>query len=186
MKIEDIEELKDSLKKLNTAHVYAKSFEINGKNKAVQSVVVAIENENVSISTHERGINNVVNKIKMPEQLIYASDEIGQMIERTTGKQLVTVNPTRVSNMIAPQIPNISQSSEKSTILTDSEILSKPMTVIVNDKERTCYNGVLEGFKNAVKMIDDLQEENRTLKNKNAELEKQIERKVRKSRGIER
>ena len=94
----------------------------------------------------------------MPEQLIYASDEIGQMIERTTGKQLVTVNPTRVNNMIAPPIPNISQSSEKSTILTDSEILSKPMTVIVNDKERTCYNGVLEGFKNAVKMIDDLQE----------------------------
>ena len=180
------EERKSVFGDLNTAHVYAKSFEINGKNKAVQSVVVAIENENVSISTHERGINNVVNKIKMPEQLIYASDEIGQMIERTTGKQLVTVNPTRVNNMIASPIPNISQSSEKSTILTDSEILSKPMTVIVNDKERTCYNGVLEGFKNAVKMIDDLQEENRTLKNKNAELEKQIERKGRKSRGIER
>ena len=55
--------------------------------------------------------NNVVNKIKMPEQLIYASDEIGQMIERTTGKQLVTVNPTRVN--IVPPVPNISQFQEK-------------------------------------------------------------------------
>jgi len=34
-------------------------------------------------------------KLKMPEQLIYASDEIGQVIERIAGEQLVTVNPTR-------------------------------------------------------------------------------------------
>lgn len=159
---------------MNTAHLYAKSFEINGKNKAVQSVVVAIENENVSISSHERDINNIVNKIKMPEQLIYVSDEIGQVIERVTGKQLVTVNPTRVNNSVPPQV-SIAQSFKKSSSQSESEILSQPMTVTVNDKERVCHNGVLEGFKNAVKMIDDLQQENRLLKNENAELHKQLE-----------
>ena len=98
------------------AHIYAKAFEINGKNKAIQSVVVEIENENVSISTHERGINNVVNKIKMPEQLIYTSEEIGQMIERRTGKQFTTVNPTRVNNELVSPNNNISQLNEKSNI----------------------------------------------------------------------
>ena len=62
------------------AHVYAKAFKIDGKNKAVQSVVVSIEDENVSISTHLREINNVVNKIKMPEQLIFASTEFPAII----------------------------------------------------------------------------------------------------------
>ena len=96
------------------ANIYAKAFEINGKNKAIQSVVVEIENENVSISTHERDINNVVNKIKMPEQLIYTSEEIGQMIERRTGKQFTTVNPTRVNNEIVSPNKNISQVTENS------------------------------------------------------------------------
>ena len=63
----------------------------------------------------------------------------------------------------------------------ESEILSQPITVTVNDKERVCHNGVLEGFKNAVKMIDDLQQENRSLKNENVELHKQLEAKQEKS-----
>lgn len=96
------------------AHVYAKAFKIDGKNKAVQSVVVSIEDENVSISTHLREINNVVNKIKMPEQLIFASTEIGQMVERLTGKQLGTVNPTRENEIFAPPITTISQNTENS------------------------------------------------------------------------
>jgi cell shape-determining protein MreC len=70
---------------------------------------------------------------------------------------------------------SISQSLKKSSFQSESEILSQPMTVTVNDKERVCHNGVLEGFKNAVKMIDDLQKENRSLKNENAELHKQLE-----------
>ena len=83
------------------------------KNKAVQSIVVAIEDENVSISTHQRDINNVVNKIKNARQLIYVSDEVGQVIER------ITVNPTRVN--IVPPSPNISQSQEKSIELLKRE-----------------------------------------------------------------
>ena len=82
--------------------------------KAIQSVVVEIENENVSISTHKRDINNVVNKIKKPEQLIYTSEEVGLKIERITGKQLVTVNQTRVNDIIESPSENGPQTNEKS------------------------------------------------------------------------
>lgn len=164
----------------NTAHLYAKSFEINGKNKAVQSVVVAIEDENVSISTHERDISNLVNKIKMPEQLIYASDEIGQVIERATGKQLVTVNPTRANGKAEPPRANITQNAEKSTSTeqsSESKVLYGKTTVNVDGLERECEHGVLDGFKNAVKMVDRLKEENIQLKKENIELHKRLEQK---------
>lgn len=164
----------------NTAHLYAKSFEINGKNKAVQSVVVAIEDENVSISTHERDISNLVNKIKMPEQLIYASDEIGQVIERATGKQLVTVNPTRANGKAEPPRANITQINEKSTSTeqsSESKLLYGKTTVNVDGLDRECEHGVLDGFKNAVKMVDRLKEENIQLKKENIELHKRLEQK---------
>ncbi|WP_296012043.1 PBECR2 nuclease fold domain-containing protein [uncultured Treponema sp.] len=164
----------------NTAHLYAKSFEINGKNKAVQSVVVAIEDENVSISTHERDINNLVNKIKMPEQLIYASDEIGQVIERATGRQLVTVNPTRANGKTEPPRENITQNNEKSTSAekgSELNLLYEKTTVNVDGLERECGHGVLDGFKNAVKMVDRLKEENIQLKKENIELHKRLEQK---------
>lgn len=164
----------------NTAHLYAKSFEINGKNKAVQSVVVAIEDENVSISTHERDINNLVNKIKMPEQLIYVSDEIGQVIERATGKQLVTVNPTRANGNAEPPRENIPQNAEKSTSAersSESKLLYEKTTVNVDGLERDCEHGVLDGFRNAVKMIDRLKYENSRLKKENIELHKKLEQK---------
>ena len=62
----------------------------------------------------KREINNVVNKIKMPEQLIFASTEIGQMVERLTGKQLGTVNPTRENEIFAPPVTTIPQNTENS------------------------------------------------------------------------
>ena len=71
----------------------------------------------------------------------------------------------------------IPQSDEKSTATDNTEILTKPMTITVNDKERTCRNGVLEGFKNAVKMVDELLDENKLLKEENAELHKKLEQK---------
>lgn len=182
---------------LNTAHLYAKSFKINDKNKIIQSVVVAIENENVSISTHERDINNLVNKIKKPEQLIFASAEIGQIVERITGKQLVTVNPTRENGHPEPPLENIPSQSESVNEKSEAEILAEPRVISVNGNDRFCNSGVLEGFKNAVKMIDDLlpkarktdelSEENAALKKQNAELQKKLDEKSRKrGGGIER
>lgn len=88
----------------------------------------------------------------MPEQLIYVSDEIGQVIERVTGKQLVTVNPTRVNNSVPPQV-SISQSFKKSSSQSESEILSQPMTVTVNDKELSFINSLKQNRKNHIKKI---------------------------------
>ncbi|WP_024468674.1 PBECR2 nuclease fold domain-containing protein [Treponema pedis] len=51
--------------------LYVKSFLTGGKYKIVQSVVVEIDGVNVSVSTHERTINNVLNKIKKADQVIY-------------------------------------------------------------------------------------------------------------------
>lgn len=43
-----------------------------------------INGENVSITAHPRDINNIVNKIKMPDQLVYAAAKVGQVIEQRT------------------------------------------------------------------------------------------------------
>ena len=51
--------------------LYVKSFLTGGKYKIVQSVVVEIDGVNVSVSTHEKDINNVLNKIKQADQVIY-------------------------------------------------------------------------------------------------------------------
>ena len=99
---------------MEQTHVYAKSFIINDKSKAVQSVVVSIEGENVSISSHERDISNVVNKIKKPDQLLFAAAKVGLLVERMTNKS-VTVNRTRVNEYVIPPKSNIPQSENLST-----------------------------------------------------------------------
>ena len=119
-------------------------------------------------------------KIKMPGQLIYASDEIGQVIERATGKQLVTVNPTRANGKAEPPRANITQNAEKSTSAeqsSESKVLYGKTTVNVDGLERECEHGVLDGFKNAVKMVDRLKYENSRLKKENIELHKRLEQK---------
>ena len=69
---------------------------------------------------HDERTNQIVGKElsdaiqKMPEQLIFASTGIGQMVERLTGKQLGTVNPTRENEIFAPPITTISQNTENS------------------------------------------------------------------------
>ncbi|MCR4714275.1 MAG: YifB family Mg chelatase-like AAA ATPase [Treponemataceae bacterium] len=182
LKIPDLvinEERQSVFGDMNAAHIYAKSFVMNGKNKAVQSVVVSIENENVSISTHERDINNVVNKIKKPDQLIYVSDEIGQMIERTTGKQLVTVNPTREDVLNVPPLKTISNSYEKSTPFPPQHeehvpaSNTEPVTIDVDGTLRECKEGLAEGFRNAVRRLDKIIDTNNELCDENEKLTKE-------------
>lgn len=91
------------------SHVYAKSYLIANKSKGIQSVVVVIGDDNVSISTHERDINNLVNKIKMPEQILYKSSEIGQLISQRIQKEQSIANPTVATN----DHDNIVSQSEK-------------------------------------------------------------------------
>jgi hypothetical protein len=49
-----------------------------------------------------RPLNNLFSQNKNARTTDLWSDEIGQVIERVTGKQLVTVNPTRVNNNVPP------------------------------------------------------------------------------------
>lgn len=161
------------------AHIYAKSFEINGKNKAIQSVVVEIENENVSISTHERGINNIVNKIKMPEQLIYTSEEIGQMIERRTGKQFSTVNPTRVNNKFVSPKNNISQTTENSTnkvLQTENELEEAKKIIQKKDKELDIWTAKAEADNKEISRLNSqLEAANNTIQKQEKQLKEQDE-----------
>ena len=96
------EERKNIFGEQEQVHSYLKSYIINEKTRAVQSVVVSIEDDNVSISTHERDINNAVNKIKTPDQLLFAAAKVGRVIERMAENQAVTVNRTGVSEYVRP------------------------------------------------------------------------------------
>jgi hypothetical protein len=55
------------------AEVYAKSFAKNGKIKAIVSVVVEKEGQRISISTHNKDLNNLVNAIKKGN-ILYEKD----------------------------------------------------------------------------------------------------------------
>ena len=108
------------------AHLYAKSFVIGEKEKAVQSVVVAIDGENVSISSHERDINNIVNKIKEPDQLLYAAAKVRLLVEQHTGEKLrqSVVNQIREDRYAASPNANIPQTPQKSNENPSKKLLS--------------------------------------------------------------
>ena len=67
-----------------SSHLYVRSYIINEKRKAVQTVVVGIEDFNVAISTHPRDINNIINKIKTPDQLLFVATSVGRIIRQHT------------------------------------------------------------------------------------------------------
>lgn len=97
------------------SHLYAKSYIIDDKIHGIQSVAVSIDGENVSISTHERDINNIVNKIKKPDQLLYAAAEVRLLVEQHTELPQSVVNPNRDREYVASPSQNISQNQTLST-----------------------------------------------------------------------
>ena len=166
-------EAADAIKAVNAQYGYAPEF--LSISRQVGAVIASIDK---ITQINEKSTVNA--KIKMSEQLIYASDEIGQVIERATGKQLVTVNPTRANGKAEPPRANIIQNAEKSTSTeqsSESNVLYGKSTVNVDGLECECEHGVLDGFKNAVKMVDRLKEENIQLKKENIELHKRLEQK---------
>lgn len=119
------EEKEDVFGDKENSHLYAKSYSIGEKIHGIQSVVVSIDGENVSISTHERDINNIVNKIKKPDQLLYAAAKVRLLAERATGKRLLTVNPNRDNKYVASPISNITQNQTLSTSDNQTEFGAK-------------------------------------------------------------
>lgn len=78
------------------SNIFAKSYIFpSDKVRAIQSVVVSIDGENISITSHQRDISNVVNKIKKPDQLLFAAARVRLLVERMD--KPVTVNPTSES-----------------------------------------------------------------------------------------
>lgn len=96
-----IEEVKEG----KHSHNYIKSFVFDEKTKTIQDIVVNIDGENISISAHPRDVNNVLNKIKTPDQLVYAAAEVGRMIEQRVQNELEIVNPTRADRLSTISVP---------------------------------------------------------------------------------
>jgi len=69
---------------------------------------------------------------------------------------------------------NTPQNQQKSNENPSQNLLEGCVKIEVNGKERECKNGVLEGFKNAVKLVDRLMDVNHQLADENEKLRNQI------------
>lgn len=78
------------------SHNYIKSYKDDSVIEGFQSIIVTIDNKSISVSSHNRSLDVLLNKIKTPEQLNFINPEVGHLIEQHT---LITeqgmVNPTR-------------------------------------------------------------------------------------------
>ena len=83
----------------NGSHIYAKSFVESGKTKSYQSVVIKIDGKDISISTHQRDTNNILNKIKKAEDVIYTNDSQ----QLPSSRNALVVGTTRETG--SPQLP---------------------------------------------------------------------------------
>ena len=83
----------------NGSHIYAKSFVESGKTKSYQSVVIKIDGKDISISTHQRDTNNILNKIKKAEDVIYTNDSQ----QLPSSRNALVVGTTRETD--SPQLP---------------------------------------------------------------------------------
>lgn len=79
------------------------------------------------------------------------------------------------------------QTPQKSNENSGQNLLEGCVKIEVNGKERECKNGVLEGFKNAVKLVDRLIDVNHQLADENEKLRSQIQNQIKnKKTDIER
>ena len=118
--------------------VFGKSFirEESGNKRIVESVIIFRDGEKISIGTHNKDIKRFVKQIKTADQIVYLDEKVSRvaslfyraggshvqlprdnniavtisdMVERTTGKKLVTVNSTRESEYVKSLDSNIPQ-----------------------------------------------------------------------------
>lgn len=81
----------------------------------------------------------------------------------------------QVGAVIASYEHSTSQTPQKSNESLSQNLLEGCVKIEVNGKERECKNGVLEGFKNAVKLVDRLMDVNHQLADENEKLRNQIQ-----------
>lgn len=80
----------------------------------------------------------------------------------------------QVGAVIASYEHSTPQTPQKSNENHGQNLLEGCVKIEVNGKERECKNGVLEGFKNAVKLVDRLMDVNHQLADENEKLRNQI------------
>ena len=80
----------------------------------------------------------------------------------------------QVGAMLSSYGHNTPQNQQKSNENPSQNLLEGCVKIEVNGKERECKNGVLEGFKNAVKLVDRLMDVNHQLADENEKLRNQI------------
>jgi len=82
------------------AQLFSKSFKNYSKKlEGVISVIVDIAGKKVSISTHPRNINNIINKIKKAADLVYEKPDRDRTAENDS-KNLVISDDTQLFNNI--------------------------------------------------------------------------------------
>lgn len=154
-----IKEAADAIKAVNAQYGYAPEFLSVGRQ--VGAVIASIDK-----------ITQINEKSTDLQSFVDGHPTISQSEKSEAGivRNISTLNDTK----------NITQTNEKSTSTeksSESKLLYEKTTVNVDGLERECEHGVLDGFRNAVKMVDRLKEENIQLKKENIELHKKLEQK---------
>ena len=113
-----------------SSHLYVRSYSINEKRKVVQTVVVGIEDFNVAISTHPRDVNNIMNKIKTPDQLLFVATSVGRIIRQHTQEgQSVADSNRALSIGTLTEPPNKLYNEKKALSIKDLIELQKIVPV---------------------------------------------------------
>lgn len=89
--------------------------------REIQEIVASLDGGNVSIPTHPGEINNLVNKIKTPDQLVYAAARVGRMIEQHTQNVQSVVNRDMVSRLSTFSEPT-NKEYDSSKLLSSAEM----------------------------------------------------------------
>ena len=89
--------------------------------REIQEIVASLDGGNVSIPTHPGEINNLVNKIKTPDQLVYAAARVGRMIEQHTQNVQSVVNRDMVSRLSTVSEPT-NKEYDSSKLLSSAEM----------------------------------------------------------------
>lgn len=152
-------EAADAIKAVNAQYGYAPEF--LSISRQVGAVIASIDK-----------ITQINEKSTDLQSFVDGHPTISQSEKSEAGivRNISTLNYTK----------NITQTNEKSTSTeksSESKLLYEKTTVNVDGLERECEHGVLDGFRNAVKMVDRLKEENIQLKKENIELHKKLEQK---------
>lgn len=154
-----IKKAADAIKAVNAQYGYAPEFLSVGRQ--VGAVIASIDK-----------ITQINEKSTDLQSFVDGHPTISQSEKSEAGivRNISTLNDTK----------NITQTNEKSTSTeksSESKLLYEKTTVNVDGLECECEHGVLDGFRNAVKMVDRLKEENIQLKKENIELHKKLEQK---------